>query len=175
MWCALMKPSITKLITNWNNINFLNTRLEPDDWEKQREKQSFKLIVDDSVIIHYSHYIKDMKYDVPYIDDVDVKYKQIENYIKEKYDERLSRMNEPPTFVILDEMPYYDYTHDNMKSILELENDNKIICITKHKDLLDYNDNKHLCIFDDTNRLDENHCPIFYTKYANKINAFIKN
>jgi len=173
MWCAILHPSIMNLITKWDDIDFTKFHLVTGDWSKCADKRYFKLIIDNMVEVHYTHYLKDERYATPHIDDVDVNCADVENYIIEKYTERLSRMNERPVFVVLDEMPYYDYTHDNVKALLELPTNYKIVCITRHQDLLDYNSNNRLCIFDDTNRLDDCHCPIYYTKYTNEINSFI--
>lgn len=174
MWCAILYSSIMTLITKWDDIDFTKVHLVAGDWTKYVNNKYFKLIIDNMIEVHYTHYIKDERYAIPHIEDVDVHYADIDKYITEKYIERLERMSEPPIFVILDELPYYDYTHDNLKALLEAHSNYKIVCITRHIDLLDYNDRNHLCIYDDTVRCDARHCPIYYTKYGNKINEFIK-
>ena len=173
MWCAILSDSMLSLIEKWDDIDFTNIQLLNGDWSKCSHKKYFKLQIDNLIDVHYTHYIKDEQYDTPHVVDIDVNYSNIENYIVEKYNERLSRMNMPPVFIVLDEIPQYDYSHDNVHKLLELHTNYKIVCITRHKDLLDYSSDNHLMIFDDTNRFDKYHCPIYYCKYTNKIKSFI--
>ena len=175
MWCAVLYSSMKNLILNWDTIDFTKVRCSRSDWVKCIDKNCFKLVVDSKVEVHYTHYIKDVRYTSPKVVDVDVYYADIEKYLLTKYFERLKRMVSPPTFVILDEIPQYDYTYSNVKDLLGLSTNYKIVCITRHKDLLHYNSTNRLCILDDSVRFDRQHCPIFYTRYATDINKFINS
>ena len=161
------------LISSFERIEWANAVVEKCDWVKYAGTPRYMLVVDNKIKIYYTHYIKDDRYDTPVVNDVDVFYKDIEQYIIDKYTSRLQRMSSNPVFIILDEIPRYDYTKDNISELLHIHSSAKLIVITKHEEFLRANDERIHCIYDDTERFDKSHCPIYYTKYRDEINEFI--
>ena len=173
VWSAVLAESMKTLISSFDRIEWANVVVEKCDWVKYAGTPRYMLVVDNKIKIYYTHYIKDDRYDTPVVNDVDVFYKDIEQYIIDKYTNRLQRMSSNPVFIILDEIPHYDYTKDNIYELLHIHSSAKLIVITKHEEFLRENDERIHCIYDDTERFDKSHCPIYYTKYRDEINEFI--
>jgi uncharacterized protein (DUF1919 family) len=97
-WCLIPPKDFEKLYENFDNINFKNYRLD-------KEGQWYKIIIDEKVTVFYPHYrydpdFKELKSKIP--GDLTVYYCKIEDYIKERYEERLSRMSGKPIFIVDD-------------------------------------------------------------------------
>ncbi len=116
MWNIIEADSMINLISKFNSINFSNiTVLESDyisrskPWRKQYVEKNeplpviYKIVIDDIIEVHYLHYKLDVNYSSPTIQDIDVYYNKIWEYIFNRYIERIKRMinaHELPTFVI---------------------------------------------------------------------------
>jgi hypothetical protein len=87
--------------------------------------------VDNKINIYYPHYIKDSKYKVPTRMEnglsADIRYEKIEEYIKEKYEKRVSRMNkkEKPIFIISQARIDDSFGYNNKNNIEEFANMDK--------------------------------------------------
>lgn len=158
IWSAILADSMYALIKDWDNINFNDFELKKSEFHESTEQlNTFKIVIENKIDIHYTHYYFNKDKDKPEIKGFDVFYNKIWEYVVEKYVKRLQRMNENPVFVILGEYEVngpslYDYTFKKEKKILDLDTKYKIVLITKYKDFLKYNDDIHLIIFDGTER-----------------------
>ena len=173
-----------ELIKNFDNLNFNNIMIDKSEYHFDKNKLTFKIIIDDRIEVHYPHYYFKKDENTPIIKGFDVFYNKIWEYVVNKYETRLSRMKEEPIFIILGEYELdipsiFDYSLEKERKILELNTNYKIVLITKFKELLKYNDNKHLIILDETTRgkiINEiNPNPeYFYEKHHKEILEFIE-
>jgi len=133
IWCVIDFYSMKKLITEWENINFHNYKLEKQDTQ-------YNIIIDNLVKIQYVHYKYDEKCLEPIKKDFgDIFYNKIEDYIITKYENRLKRMEECkeiPLFCICNFKTIYEdavYTEKQLKE-LEQYNNVKVLrgCETKN-------------------------------------------
>ena len=88
------------LIENYNNINFSNVNFDLE-YRLSKTYKSVVAIVDNKIKIHFSHYQEDKTKDkiTKYDDSYNVYYKNIIDYAKNKWFERLKRNNNKPTFL----------------------------------------------------------------------------
>lgn len=185
IWSAILADSMYYLIKNWKNINFNNYIIEKSEFNNTQNKLDiFKLIIDNNIIAHYTHFHFNSTDNKPRIKGFDVFYNKIWEYVINKYENRLKRMNEEPIFIILGEYErngtnMYDYTFEKEKKILDIKTNYKIILITKYKEFLEYNDLNHLIILDKTTRgkiingINPNP-EYFYEKHHKEILEFIE-
>lgn len=179
MWCVIKADSFYNLILNYDKIDFSNFEISKSNFNGTSNKLDiFKIIVDNLIEAHYIHHHFHKDYSKVYVKDIDVFYNKIWEYIVEKYEERIKRINDKPTFLILGETTNSGFNLETEEKILKIKTPYKIILITKYKQLLNYNDDTHLIIFDDTYRNGGkgNHLPDYYCdKHYNQINDFISN
>lgn len=175
IWHILLFNDMLNLIKQYNNIDFLNYELDKSELKPGR-LNTFKLLVDNKITIHYPHYRFKADEPVPKIIHVDVYYNKIWEYVVEKYNTRVLRMKEPPCFLIIDGHSsgignWCEYTKEQDKEILQLNTNHKIVLITKHKELLSYNSENKLVIYDTSNRIND---PSYYAHlYRQIIKEFI--
>lgn len=185
IWCAILADSMYNMIKDWDNINFNNFEIEKSEFnESPNPLNTFKLVIDNKVDVHYTHYYFDKDITTPMVKGFDVWYDKIWEYVVDKYTSRLQRMNEPPSFVILgeyerNEPSLFDYTFEKEQKILNLNTNYKIVLITKYTEFLKYTDDTHLIIFDDTERgkIQNSFNPnpeYFCTKHQDQILNFIR-
>lgn len=96
MWSIIPPDDFYYLYTHYNDLNYKNIKLE-------KLKTDYKLTIDGKIRVIYVHYKYDKNANTPTKKTkIDVFYNKIEDYIIEKYETRLSRMKEPPLFIVTD-------------------------------------------------------------------------
>jgi len=83
IWERIDHNDFIYLIKNFNNINFYNTSFKLE-YYKSVNYQNVLCIVDNKVPIHFTHYVYDEFTDIPTKRDLDILYKDILSYCKEK-------------------------------------------------------------------------------------------
>lgn len=144
IWMVLPYDSVCYLMSNWNSINFDKFTIEASKFKNN----TFVLIIDGKVELHFVHYVFDKNANVPlkeqkYTKDGawwgNVRYKNIVFYIKERYITRLNRMkqcNEEPVFLLRDEVyAANNYSSKTMKDVANNTSNYKRIIITRDKSI----------------------------------------
>lgn len=176
IWHILLFNDMLNLIKNYDNINFLDYEIAKSEL-KPGYLNTFKLLVNNKITIHYPHYKFKADENVPKVIHVDVYYNKIWEYVVKKYEKRLLRMTEKPCFLIIDGHgsgigKWCEYTKEQDEQLLQLETLHKIVLITKYKELLKYNSKNKLVIYDTSNRAND---PSYYAKlYRQIIKDFIE-
>lgn len=100
IWTAIGFESFIYLIRNYDTIDFENYEIvrHPSDI------RLFNIVLDENIIIKCPHWLFDIHYSKPTIvDSVNIKYKRIWLYIKNKFETRTQRLmtsNEKPIFIM---------------------------------------------------------------------------
>lgn len=121
VWTVIDFNSMKNLITKWNKINFNNYSLiKNNNWD-------FSILIDNLVKIQYVHYHFDKNRSNCVIKGHDVFYNKIWEYIIEKYETRLQRMNknEYPLFILCNGKTLFKdciYTEEQFKELEKYEN-----------------------------------------------------
>ena len=99
-WCLIKPADFLYLYENFAKINFENANVEKDGrW--------YLVNVDNKIKIYYPHYRYDEMCKKPTkrgIDELNIYYDKIEEYILEKYKKRVKRMYGKPLFLIDDKV-----------------------------------------------------------------------
>ena len=98
IWAKILHNDFIYLINNFDNIDFSNISFSLE-YYKSKEYQNVLCKMDNKISLHFTHYVYNENCDTPYKKDLDVLYKDILTYSKEKYFNRLSRMSGSPIFV----------------------------------------------------------------------------
>lgn len=160
IWCYMSSNDMCFLIENYEKINYNNFKLLPVE-----NTDYYKIVVDNTISIIYTHYHKSKTAFKTM--NVDVYSKDIENYIIEKYKDRLTRMktlNEQPEFCIITYTKYtYDFYYENVLKIINtLKNTPyKGTIITQFYSLLNYNSENLKIIYNKNVNKTENNFPLF--------------
>ena len=140
VWSYIDNKSFYNLIKNYDNINWFNYELVKDNnW-------NFSIIIDKQIKVDYPHYRYDeTATELRYYDEDNqnrnVYSNKIDEYIIEKYKERVERMinkNENPTFLLATcydcDITYFDHHYDInwLNEIDNLSNKYKIILVSKY-------------------------------------------
>jgi len=149
IWNIIEFHDMYTLITRWEDINFTRFSISSSSYynnipyynslyhhELQQPFFIFKITIDNQVNIHYVHYRWRHSASTPTINNIDVYYNKIWEYITNKYIDRTTRMlnrREQPRFVIQCNEP--SYTLNNQQKIMTIT-DRNITLITPHYDLL---------------------------------------
>ena len=108
IWCEIDGKNFLNLIVNFNTIDFKKRRLITVGLEKIKCRKVFAIEIDSQVVVSFPHHIKDETFKAPtkcksdYI-GWDMRYEKMEEYLLEKYDQRLERMlkrKETPIFIV---------------------------------------------------------------------------
>lgn len=144
IWMVLPYDSVCYLMSNWDSINFNKFEIKASKFKNN----TFVLIIDGKIELHFVHYVLDKNANMPlkeqkYTKDGawwgNVRFKDIESYIKEKYITRLNRMkqcNEEPVFLLRDEV--YAANNNSSKTMKDVANNTskyKRIIITRDKSI----------------------------------------
>lgn len=136
IWSYIDINSFINLMINYQTLNYNNIKMENTN----------HIIIDGLVDVHYLHYVKDSTYNVPtYIkSDNTIRYKNIEDYVIDKYKSRLKRMsvNEEPIFIIA-----HSYKYLTIKDLQLLANTNLIYQCLVYNDVSIVHANPRLKIF----------------------------
>ena len=105
IWCMVLREDVITMLNNWKYINFKRYKLIDEDKENN---VPYGVNIDKKITIYYPHYIKDKNCPEPtrYANGesgLDIRYCNIEDYMKEDYERRISRMtkNKKPFFVFV--------------------------------------------------------------------------
>ena len=94
IWTSIYGDSLETLVFNFDKINFSNYEICKDkNW-------NFWFNVDDKIRIDFTHHKFDANANKCYKKGSNLFYNKIWEYIVDKYDTRLCRMNEEPVFVL---------------------------------------------------------------------------
>ena len=146
MWMLTSYDSILYTINNFASINWGNFKLD----ESELKPNTYKIIVEQQVSLHYIHYLfnpsrkvicdkKSYMSNLP-IDDNEVEYCKIWEYVVNKYVNRTKRMRslqEPPVFLLMDDASSHN---DKMYDIITNQtNYHRIILTTQQYNVRDIN------------------------------------
>ena len=137
IWSRIYNDDLIKLLSNFKTINFNNIELKK---KGKNLEDGFYIEIDNLIKVYYNHYKFDKNCNKPILKDdctnsinnwsIDIHYNKIWEYIIEKYNNRLNRMNFNDKFVLA-----LEDNHDNLsleKIIPLAEKLNfKLIIITK--------------------------------------------
>ena len=98
IWERIEHSDFIYLIKNFEIIDFTNVKFSLE-YYKSKDYQNVLCKVDNKISIHFTHYVYDNEIDTLTKRNLDILYKDIIKYCKEKYFTRLSRMNSNPIFV----------------------------------------------------------------------------
>ena len=131
-WCVIEPLDMLNLINNWETLNFNNITIElSSKWnEWSTAKNTFDIIIDNSIRVHYVHNKLSMKDNVIRIHGGDTYYRYAYKLTYENYIRRLQRMRleKKPTFLIC-ENKSFGYTADTLSKICK-SCDKSITCLT---------------------------------------------
>lgn len=102
MWCILMHKDIISLIDRWNHICYDKYELYPSTMVPG----TFIMRIDNQIDVQYVHYFNrsDMPTPTKFADRFNemrhIGYDHIQQYIVDKYKERVARMSGRPAFII---------------------------------------------------------------------------
>lgn len=160
IWCFL-EPYFD-FIKEYPNINLKNYEIKKIE---ENSLKRFKLVIDNKYELKFWHYWFDEKSEKPIISDRNVKYNKIWEYIVEKYETRLKRINEN------DEICFAYYSNElntAQFSVLKSLSKNHKVLIFNNK--FNYNDKNIRCFSIDENWKE----PKFVTeKYKMEIKDFL--
>ena len=135
VWNIIQDESFLYLINNFSKIDFKNRYLTTAKIPQVKNRDVFAIEVDNSFVITYPHYVMDCKYENPTrcksdFTGWDIRYKNIDEYILNKYDERSDRMlvnKEQPLFLL-------DTSISTLETNKKFEDLNfkRIMCITRN-------------------------------------------
>ena len=108
IWARILHSDFIYLINNFDNIDFSNVSFNLE-YYKSKDYQNVICKLDNKISMHFTHYVYNENYETPYKKDLDVLYKNILEYSKDKYFNRLKRMSGKPIFV-------YSFNGVNSKS-----------------------------------------------------------
>lgn len=114
--------SMKYLIEHWNDINFYNYELVKDS------QWNFSIIIDEKVKIQYVHYKFSATAKTLMVKDDELYYNKIWEFIIEKYESRLKRMQASkklPVFILTDTLSLYKdaiYTNEQLKELSKYKN-----------------------------------------------------
>lgn len=98
IWNAINTPDFMSLVENYDNINFNNFELIYKD-------DIYQMNIDNLIMVTYPHYKYDENIVTPIIKSdgfgTNMYSNNIDKYIIDRYIERLDRMNESPTFILI--------------------------------------------------------------------------
>jgi len=145
-WCVIDFDSMCTLIKDYEKIDFRKYIL-------LRNGNICTIEIDGKVKVQYVHYMYDERYDAPtnIEGSADILYKKIDEYVEQKYIERLKRMQdkqEEPIFIFADSFEGLgrgDLTESQQRCLNELKN------VSKYK--IYYYASKKLNIINDNYKL----------------------
>jgi len=128
VWCTIDPESMCNLIENFYAIDFSKYCL------RKYTDSTFSIVIDNKVRVNYVHYKKDINENNIKVIETNVFYNKIEDFIIQKYEQRLKRFNknDKPVFILgfpSDIKSEANYTKDDVKKIIE-HNINKFKIIT---------------------------------------------
>ena len=133
IWNSIFLSDFIYLINNWNFINFNNIQIIFTDNEYGKYKHVPTIIIDNIIKLYFHHHYEDKNCLKPtkihkHIDDIDLGYYDILNYLKEKYFNRLQRLvKENPVFIYNDKPLSTDI---DLMEFIKLETPYKKILVT---------------------------------------------
>lgn len=165
--------SFYTLITNFNKIDYQKIELI------KNKNFDRSILVDKKVLLHFPHYIYDSKID--YLKDEknhNVYSKKIDVYTLGKYVSRLEKMLrnkiEPVFLVAAVEGKENDYSVEQIKSILSINSNQKIIVATKKSIDIKNGSNRELIIVPDTVKTDGRPLANYIWSTSNLLNRILK-
>lgn len=107
IWNRIHNEDLIKLLENFNKINFKNVEIKKIG---KNLEDGFFITIDNLINVFYQHYKFDKNCNTPTLKDdvtnmlghwsIDIHYNKIWEYILEKYESRLNRMNFNDTFIL---------------------------------------------------------------------------
>jgi hypothetical protein len=102
IWSSIDIDNFLKLIKNYDELNFRNIKcelIENNSGICKNKSMIPRITIDDSVNIHYFHYIQNDKYSTPTKVEGYTMYKDIITYTIDCYIRRLNKTKEQPIFI----------------------------------------------------------------------------
>lgn len=99
IWTNIWNKDFLYLIEHFKEIDFHNYEIQ----KNSNLLLLFKICIDNKVNVEYNHYIFSTKYNTPTKIGIDIYYNKIWEYISEKYEKRLSLMNNNIDLVAIDD------------------------------------------------------------------------
>ena len=135
MWCVINPEDFLYLYNHYYEIDYWN-------YELVKKNGEYQIIIDGKITVQYVHYKYGENDTVPTKknNDMDIYYDKIEQYIVEKYENRLKRMIQPPFFIISDREYLFNkkciFSNDDLKYYLNKDN---CIIATCNRDIVGRN------------------------------------
>ena len=154
------------MICNYDKINYHNIKIVDGFIDNENFKNSYAILLDNKIYLHYVHYIKNDNYleptrkkDITGKPNRDLLYKYADKLLLEKYNTRLSRfikLKEDPIFII-DLIKYI-----NDEELLDL-----LYLDSKYKRIFIFNENFYNKLNPNKSRINKNCEIIIYTNDDN--------
>ena len=133
MWSTFTPYNFDKFIDtfhtlNYENIDIVDTLLEKA-YHTERWNGTYSIIIDKTICVNYTHHFFNAKYDTPYKDGVNIFYKDMKEYLIQKYKTRLKLwkpMDDEPIFILCKTI---FYEKDEFYNIAYKETTNKKIVL----------------------------------------------
>lgn len=135
VWNSIKLSNFCTLIRQYDDINLCNYTVTNEIFLGQPR---LTIIADNLIHIYFTHHIQDNNYDKPtkFGGDVkDIRYKNISNYISDKWKVRCSRIQGEPIFIYDD---IFDYTDIDIMNFIQLDTLYKKLLITTDSSLKKY-------------------------------------
>lgn len=130
IWERIEHSDFIYLIKNFEKINFTNAEFSLE-YYKSKDYQNVLCKVDNKISIHFTHYVYDKETNTPTKRNLDILHKDITEYCKTKYFNRLNRMKDNPIFVYsLNRFHYSDEEYHKRIKDISLILDKNIYIIT---------------------------------------------
>lgn len=134
IWDIMFANDIINLIKYFNTINWKNYKVVESDFSTKQRK-CFKIVIDNKINVQFPHYLfgNNDKIINGNSNSIDVIWKDIEKYVSNTYERRLSRMlnkNIMPKFLILGDRKGYEFSNTDIESLKTLNTPFKICFIS---------------------------------------------
>lgn len=158
-WCIVENDDLLNLIKNFNNID-LNNVVFSLHKSKENENYYVKCLIDNIVNVHFVHYLQNDKFIEPQVNEIDVYYKDIISWVKEKWYDRVKRIKNKNDITFFASGIYnFGTTSDNVVSLVKKLNElgkNSNIILFCDKQYIT-NDLKNLKIIEYNDEMKEAH------------------
>lgn len=154
IWSVVPYDSILNLINKWPEINWDDIKIVANPTREFTLTLQLNQIAD----IHYVHYFWSEKHDKPYAKGASIFYRNIHQYLLNKYKERVSRMMssgmmEAPMFIVHEEQYSNDKNGNILAEIMKMNTPYKRIVVTHTVNLSSINPNANCLYIYDANKL----------------------
>ena len=126
------------LVENYDAIDFDKIAIEYGNFTNSKAGNRYRYLIDGKIGVVAHHYIKDEKIDKPTKIDTNLHIRNIEEYMVNKYKQRLARMRSlDPIFVFSAfSLPQFDVSSEDIENFLAIDTPYKKMLLVKDKSFL---------------------------------------